>query len=71
MRGNRGVGMTIKKRSEIIDALSWAEDENRGRWGVEYATEVLEAHEASLIAEYETERLRRDRRQLCMMEWKP
>lgn len=41
-----------KTRSEIIDALSWAEDEERGRWGVEYATEVLEAHEESIRAEY-------------------
>ena len=29
-------------RSTVIEALSWYEDEQRGRWGVEYATEVLE-----------------------------
>jgi hypothetical protein len=39
------------KRSEVIEALSWAEDMQRGRWGYAYATEVLEAHEAAIEAQ--------------------
>jgi hypothetical protein len=33
-------------RRDVIEALSWHEDMQRGRWGVEYATEVVEALEA-------------------------
>ena len=33
-------------RSTVIEALSWYEDEQRGRWGVEYATKILEHLEA-------------------------
>lgn len=38
-------------RSDLIEALSWVEDMERGRWGVEHATAVLEAHEAHVQAE--------------------
>lgn len=33
-------------RADLIDALSWAEDMQRGRWGTQYATAVLDAHDA-------------------------
>jgi tRNA A37 N6-isopentenylltransferase MiaA len=38
-------------RGDLIEAMSWCEDMRRGRWGVEYATEVLEAHEERIRRE--------------------
>lgn len=38
-------------RGDLIDALSWAEDFERGRWGTQYATAVLAAHDARVHAE--------------------
>lgn len=43
---------SMPSRSEIIQAMSWYEDMERGCWGIEYATRVLEAHEAAVVAEY-------------------
>ena len=43
-------------RSEIIEALSWNEDMERGRWGHEYAREVLRAYEATTLADLRAER---------------
>lgn len=38
-------------REALIGALSWAENTGRGRWGAEYATDVLSEHDRRLCAE--------------------
>ena len=38
-------------RDDLIDALSWAEDAERGRWGTQYATAVMAAHDAHVHAD--------------------
>ena len=45
----------VMDRADLIDALSWAEDFERGRWGTEYATAVLNAHDAKVNADLLTE----------------
>ncbi len=37
-------------RGDLIEAMSWAEDFERGRWGTQYATAVLDAHDARVHA---------------------
>jgi hypothetical protein len=39
-------GKAMPTRAEVIEQLSWAEDMERGRWGTELATVVVEHLEA-------------------------